>query len=131
MNPCDLPETVVEAWGAQASQAFMDWLGEYLPTLGVTAQVPISAFVARQKVNVLLLEQVSNLLLADEPTLKQAATGQWQWHVPIDLTYPSYGRVGNVGEIIVDAHYGRMFYDDALLDSFTSAAERLAEEILN
>jgi hypothetical protein len=91
--------------------------------------VQISAFVARQKVNVLMLEQVSNLLLAGEPALAQTPEGDWRWRVPVDLTFHSHGRVGRVGEIMVDARYGRVYYDDALLARMAVEAERLGAAV--
>ncbi len=93
--------------------------------------VQISAFVARQKVNVLMLEQISNLLLADEPTLVQDVDKNWVWRVPIDLTYPSRGRVGCVGEIDVDARYGEVRYNEALLAEITDKTQKLAQEVLH
>ena len=59
-----LPDTVLNAPGNEAAQDFTDWLEGRLREV---SNVPVSPFMARQKVNVLLLEQVSNLLLADEP----------------------------------------------------------------
>jgi hypothetical protein len=131
MDTIGLPETVVQAWGTQASQDFMGWLEERVPVIQTAAHIQISAFVARQKVNVLMLEQVSNLLLAGEPALGQTPEGHWQWCVPIDLTFPARGRVGRVGEVIVDARYGSVQYDDALLARITDKAENLARQTLD
>jgi len=57
-------------------------LEERLRVVRGPSQVQISAFVARQKVNVLMLEQVSNLLLAGDmsdvlslPHFQQSAEG--------------------------------------------------------
>jgi hypothetical protein len=85
--------------------------------------------MARQKVNVLMLEQVSNLLLANEPQLEQSSSGNWLWRVPVDLTFPSQGRVGQVGQVAVDAHYGRVYYDDDLLTRIADRAEQLAQRV--
>ncbi len=128
MSAISLPETVIQAWGKQASQDFIDWLEKHVSVIQTATQVQISAFVARQKVNVLMLERVSNLLLADEPALEQPPEGQWQWRVPVDLTFPSHGRVGRVGEVVVDARYGRVYYDDALLTQISAEAEHLANQ---
>jgi hypothetical protein len=130
MGTISLPETVVQAWGKRASQDFIDWLEERVPVIQSSAHIQISAFVARQKANVLMLEQVSNLLLAGEPVLEHTPEGQWHWRVPIDLTFPAYGRVGKVGEILVDAHYGSVYYDDALLAQISAEAEQLAKQTL-
>jgi hypothetical protein len=95
--------------------------------------VQISAFVARQKVNVLVLEQVSNLFLADDPTLVEETNGSgasnWVWRVPVDLTFPSWGRVGRVGELEVDARYGQVRYTQAQLDQMATEAQRLVVEV--
>jgi hypothetical protein len=95
------------------------------------SQIHISAFVARQKVNVLMLERVSNLLLAGEPRLTEAPDRGWVWHVPVDLTFPTHGRVGCVGEVEVDACYGEVHYDDALLTQIAHEAEMLARQTLH
>jgi hypothetical protein len=71
--------------------------------------------MARQKVNVLMLEHVSNLLLAGDPMLTRRPDGKVAWRVPVDLTFPSRGRVGQVAEIDVDAQNGSVFHDDASL----------------
>lgn len=130
METIDLPETVVQAWGGEASRDFITWLEERLPRLQAFSRVQISAFVARQKVNVLMLEQVSNLLLAGEPTLEQAPDGDWQWRVPVDLTFPEHGRVGRVGELVVSARYGEVHYDETLLAHIADEARRLAQQTL-
>ena len=91
----------------------------------------IDKFVARQKVNVLVLERISNLLLAGEPRLVQQVGERWVWRVPVDLTFPSHGRVGCVGELDVDARYGRVCYADALLAQMADQARRLAEQVLH
>jgi len=106
------------------------WLDQHLRGFE-SAQVPVSALVARQKVNVLMLEHVSNLLLADEPTLTPRPDGRAVWRVPVDLTFPSRGRVGQVAEIDVDAQYGSVFYDDAALAQVEQAVRRLAEQTLH
>lgn len=128
METSDLPETVVQAWGGEASRDFVTWLEERM--IQASTQVQISAFVARQKVNVLMLEQVSNLLLAGEPVLEQASDGDWQWRVPVDLTFPEHGRVGRVGEVIVNAQYGEVRYDETVLARIADKARRLAQQTL-
>jgi hypothetical protein len=89
---------------------------------------PISALVARQKVNVLVLTRVSNLLLAGEPKLVQKSEAVLVWRVPVDLTFPSQGRVGQVGELEVDALRGEVYYTEALLVQLQNEAERLANQ---
>ena len=128
METINLPETVVRAWGGEASRDFVTWLEGRM--IQASIQVQISAFVARQKVNVLMLEQVSNLLLAGEPVLERTSDEGWQWRVPVDLTFPEYGRVSQVGEVVVDARYGAVRYDEALLAGIADEARRLAQQTL-
>lgn len=120
-----LPQTVLRAWGAEAAKDFSAWLEERLGQAGLVPGVQISAFTARQKVNILMLEQVSNLLLADEPELVEVATDRWVWRVPVDLTLPTRGRVGRVGEVEVDARYGEIRYSEELLAQITQRAKEL------
>ena len=116
--------------GADVNDDFLTWLEERR-AMAFLSQIHISAFVARQKVNVLMLERVSNLLLAGEPRLTEAPDGSRVWHVPVDLTFPTHGRVGCVGEVEVDARYGEVHYDDALLTQIAHEAERLAQQTLH
>jgi len=124
-----LPNSVRQALGPEAARDFVAWLDQHL-LRSESAQVPVSALVARQKVNVLMLEHVSNLLLADEPTLTRRPDGKPVWRVPVDLTFPARGRVGRVAEIDVDARYGSVFYDDATLAQVEQTVRQLAEQTL-
>lgn len=131
MQAFELPKTVLEAWGPEAARDFVAWLEERLGAGELTPVVQISAFVARQKVNVLVLEQISHQLLAGEPALVQTSDGSWLWRVSVDLTFPSRGRVGCVGEIEVDARYGEVRYNEDLLARMADQAQQLAQQILH
>jgi hypothetical protein len=131
MQTTTLPDTVLKALGPEAAKDFVSWLETQLGQAGLLPGLQISPFVARQKVNVLVLEQVSNLLLADEPRLIQDASENWIWRVPVDLTYPSRGRVGCAGEIDVDARYGGVRYDEPLLTEIAHKAQQLAKDTLH
>jgi hypothetical protein len=120
-----LPDTVLNVLGNEAAQDFANWLDGRLREESI---VPVSPFMARQKVNVLLLEQVSNLLLADEPELVHIGH-HWLWRVPVDLTLPGRGRMGPVGVIEVDAYYGEVRYSDELLVGIEANAERLMTQV--
>lgn len=93
-------------------------------------KIQISTFMARQKVNVLILEQVSNLLLAGDPKLVEIPDQGWVWRIPVDLTFPTYERAGCVGEIDVDARCGKVHYDDDLLARISGKAQELARQTL-
>ena len=130
MTKLELPETVRQAWGPEVAQDFTEWLAEQLDAASLNPPLQISALVARQKVNVLVLTRVSNLLLAGTPKLVQKSEAASVWRVPVDLTFPGYGRVGQVGELEVDALRGEIHYTEALLAQLQKEAERLANQYL-
>ena len=125
MQKIEFPESVLKALGPEAARDLAAWIEN---RLRAQSSLPISPLVARQKVNVLMLEKVSNLLLADEPVLVQSPDGRVVWHVPVDLTFPSHGRVGRLGEIEVDARYGEVCYTEELLAEMAQSAHRLAKQ---
>lgn len=125
MNTMELPLTVQKALGQEAAEDLVSWLDTRL-----SATTPISAYTARQKANVFVLENISNLLLADTPELQKAGDKQ-VWQVPIDLTLPGKGRVGRVGVIAIDATFGEIRYDDRLIDEMTAVTARLMHEVTN
>lgn len=90
----------------------------------LSAQVNISAVMARRKVNAFLATHVGNLLLASEPAL--TLTRRILWRVPVDLTSPQQGRVGRVGEIDVDVETGELFVDNQRIQVIVDNAQRLA-----
>ena len=124
----EIPKTVAVALGPDATRDFVSWLENLLENVSTKAQIPISPMVARQKVNVLLLERIGNLLLAGEPELIQVEGGKWAWRVPVDLTFPSRGRLGKVGELEVDAAFGEVRYTDEILAKIEAEAGRLAQQ---
>jgi len=126
----DLPAPVVRAWGFEAAVVFQQWLENKLLSTQVTPKVEITASHARRKVNVLMLEQVSGQLLSNEPALIQTDHGHWVWRVPVDLTYPKHGRVGEVGHIDVDTHNGMIDYDRHRLEELRRTALALAKTTL-
>lgn len=130
MSKLQLPETVRQAWGPEVAHDFAEWLANQLDTVSLIPSLPISPLVARQKVNTLVLTRISNLLLAGDPILVQKSETEWIWRVPLDLTFPSYGRVGHIGELEVDAQRGEVRYTETLLVQLRDEAERLANRRL-
>ena len=121
----ELPQTVRQVLGEEAAQDMLTWLNRRLSF----SRVRITPFIARQKVNVLVSEQVSGLFLAGEPTLIEDESGSQVWRVPVDLTLPKRGRVGPVGELEVDAYYGQVRANDALLQQMAQRAEQLMDQL--
>jgi hypothetical protein len=90
----------------------------------LSADVQVSAFVAKQKVNYFLATEVGNLLHAGEPAL--ALADKIYWRVPVLFSLPSAGRVGQVGEIDVDVESGEVKREPALIERISRNAEILA-----
>lgn len=126
MQTIEFPKTVRDALGQQAANDLQQWLEQ---RLAINESLAITAAIARRKVNIITLEHVSNLLLADEPTLV-SESDKWVWRVPIDLTFPSRGRVGRVGELDVDAQNGNVYFDDAKLENLRANADKIAKQVL-
>jgi len=91
--------------------------------LRVSAQVNITPFVARQKVNVLMLDRVGNLLHGGEPEM--LVSERLYWRVPVSLSTPRQGLVGQVGAVRVDAQTGEVLAEDELLKDLAEHARRL------
>ena len=89
----------------------------------VRAQVNITPFVARQKVHLLMLDKVGNLLHGGEPELVLAE--HVYWRVPVLLSTPSRGLLGQVGAIRVDAQTGEVLATDDMLKDIAEHAQRL------
>ena len=98
--------------------------GQLKINVQLSADVNITAVVARRKVNAFLATYVGNLLLADEPTLTMGE--QIVWRVPVDLTMPDVGRIGRVGEIDVDIENGDLLVGEEQLVKMKEHAHRLA-----
>lgn len=90
----------------------------------VSAQLNVSPFIARQKVNRLLLTEASTGLGGDEPQLV-VTQDRLCWRVPVNLALPTRGKLGQVGEIDVDAQTGQVLVDEDQLQEITDHAERL------
>ncbi len=94
----------------------------------VEGELNISALVARQKINSYLLMRVPNLIGAGEPELQLRPKGAF-WIVPVFLTMPGIGRVGQVGQIVVDAHNGDIIANGSTsCEEIEKNADRLVEE---
>jgi hypothetical protein len=91
----------------------------------VTAKINVTPFVARQKVNVLLLDKVGTGLLSESPNLVTIGR-RLCWRVPVTLALPGRGRLGQVGVIDVDVQTGEVLADDVLISDITRHANQLA-----
>jgi len=96
--------------------------------LTLEGELNITPFVARQNVNAYLIMRVGNLILAGEPDLELREDGAY-WAVPVALTSPGLGHVGQVGRVILDAQTGTIVESESTTcEEIESNAERLAQE---
>lgn len=109
----------------------MDAIVQTLPSTGrlevdirVRAEMNISAYAARHKVNSFVLDEISYMMHAGEPVLVLA--DRIFWRVPVILSLKSRGDVGEVGVIDVDVETGQMQVTPKLLSEITTRAESLA-----
>jgi len=93
-------------------------------TVNVTATLNITAYTAKRKVNVLVLNRIGTGLFGDEPSLV-VTDKSIVWRVPVCISTASRGRLGKVGQIDVDAQTGAILADDNVLKAIGDHAERL------
>lgn len=92
----------------------------------ITADVNITAFVARQRANRFLMALIGDQLCALEPEFVIGAT--LQWRVPVQYAPSRLGALGIVGHLLVDAQTGEVsIADGRTSDDFVAIAESLYE----
>jgi hypothetical protein len=91
----------------------------------VSAPLNITPFVARQTVNAFVVTEISAQLRSEPPNL--VVGERLFWSVPVVLTSPLRGVIGEVGEIRVDAMTGEMLLDEAAVRRLSDNVRRLAE----
>jgi len=92
----------------------------------VTAQINVSAFVARQKANRFLILQVGDQLCAGEPELVVGTTVCWR--VPVHYAPSRRGVLGVVGHLIIDGDTGEVtIADGRMVEDLIKGAETLYE----
>ncbi len=89
----------------------------------LSVDINMTAAIARRKVNAFLATHVGNLLLAGDPVL--TLSERIAWRVPVDLTTPTMGRLGRVGEVDVDVESGELLLNDAQITEMQERAHRL------
>ena len=89
----------------------------------VPAQVTIGASTARKAVNRFLLDEVSYLMGAGQPSLVEAE--RLFWRVPVDLTSPDKGVIGQVGTLDVDVETGELAVDPKVIEELLHNAHKL------
>ena len=107
----------LEDWSVpQAAQLSID--------IKLSATVNVTAFAARQKVTGYVADELSTHMHGGEPAL---SVGQRiAWRVPVILSLPPHGDLGEVGHIEVDVETGQLMVSSALLEEMRHRAEALA-----
>ncbi len=89
-------------------------------------EVRILAEEARRRANRLVHLEISTQMRAENPVLLVGDAGEASWRVPIHLTFPAFGDVGQVGYLTVHPVTGEVYSSPELLDELTTNAENLA-----
>lgn len=98
--------------------------GHLVVDIKVSADVNVSAFTARQKVNNFVLGEISYMMHAGEPTLVLGE--RIYWRVPIILSLTSRGDVGEVGYLDVDVETGQIQISPQQIAEIESRAATIA-----
>lgn len=93
-------------------------------TVHVSAKLNVTQITARRKVNVFVLNEIGTGLSGDTPALV-IHNDRLCWRIPVILALSPKGRLGQVGQIDVDAQTGEILVDDQLIQDITDHAERL------
>jgi hypothetical protein len=91
----------------------------------VAADMNVSAFVAARKVTGFVADEISTNLHGTEPTL--VVGERIRWRVPVWLSLPPTGDLGEVGSIEVDVETGQMEVTEALIEEITLRATELSQ----
>jgi hypothetical protein len=88
----------------------------------------IDAVTARRKANGYIGREISVVMGGRETTLV-SVDGRPVWRVTIILTAPSYGQIGVVGTLDVDAHTGELLIPPDLEETIIANANLLLKEL--
>jgi len=90
----------------------------------VPPHVQVTAAAARRQASRFVLDRISYLMGGTQPSLIK--TDHLVWRVPIVLTYPDRGVLGEVGFIDVDAETGELLLTEETIEEITRNAHTLS-----
>jgi hypothetical protein len=93
--------------------------------VNVEADMNVSALVARRKVTGFVVDEISTQMHGGEPTL--VISDRIRWRVPVWLSFPSTGDLGEVGSVEVDVETGQLNITEALIQEIILRATELAK----
>jgi hypothetical protein len=92
--------------------------------ISIVARVNIDARTARRRATAWLVTNVGNMLVGGAPQL--VISQQTVWRVPVLLTSPSVGTVGQMGTVDVDAESGELLISADLRERILDNVKHLA-----
>jgi hypothetical protein len=101
--------------------------GKLILRVDQVVDIEISCEEAQRLVSVFVLTEIGNLLHGEAPTL--VIGDRTVWRVPVHLTRPSYGDLGQVGAIDVDVSTGELYYSSQSIRSIESNARDLVSRL--
>jgi hypothetical protein len=93
--------------------------------INVSADVHVTATMARRRLSRLVISEIGNLLYGGEPSL--VISERICWRVPVLLAYPGTGPVGQVGALDIDVETGEILVTPEQLTEIADYAHYLAQ----
>ena len=100
--------------------------GQVQVDIRIQANLNVSAFVARHKVTGYVVDNISDHMAGDEPTLV-VEVDRFLWRAPVFVAVLPQGRLGQVGTIDVDAQNGQMYVTARLIEDIRRNAQALVD----
>jgi hypothetical protein len=94
--------------------------------VNVSVKLGVTAEQAKRKVTRYLMDEVSLLIGPQAPLLVVAGQEEIYWRFPIVFSMGPRGRLGQVGQIDVDAQSGALLVTDELIEEIKTYARVLA-----
>ncbi len=92
--------------------------------LTLTAKINFTAFACQRRVSKLLLDRVG-LFYGERPSL--VVGERLLWRVPVWLSLPTTGPLGQIGTLDVDTQTGEILYTPEMLDDLKERGHKLAQ----
>lgn len=115
-----MPETI------EIEQISIPDASEVKVELTLTSKVNFTALASQRRVSKLMLEQVG-LFYGEQPNL--VISNRLLWRVPVWLSMPTTGPLGQVGSIDVDAQTGEILYTPEMLADIKERGRYLAQAV--
>ena len=103
----------------------MPYTGLLQVDIHLSAQINVTATMARRRVSRVVISEIGNLLYGGEPSL--IVGDRIRWRVPVILAYPDTGPVGEAGTLDVDVETGMVLTSPERLQEITDRAHYLAQ----